>query len=376
MKSHSSRPDISVFLASLRGGGAERIMLTIANELASRGFQIDLVLANAEGPYLTEINPSIQLIDLRAKRVLLSLPFMIRYLQQNKPTAILSALPHINIVAILARFFSGIDSKVVLTEHNTLTKSVENSTTRRGRWLPFLMRIAYPFADNIVAVSTGVADDLATRINFSRSRIIVIYNPVVTETLIRQLQGEIPHRWFSSEQPPVILGVGRLTAAKNFSHLIHAFSIVRKQRKARLVILGEGAERPSLETLIRQLGLSGEVELPGFTDNPYIYMKRSRVFVLSSLWEGLPTVLIEALFCGTQVVSTDCPSGPREILEEGKWGALVPIEDVDALAFAILEAIDHRAPSPNSDTWNKYTVDTIIAEYETVLFGPQQPPLE
>ena len=206
MTNSFSPPDISVFLPSLRGGGAERVMLTIANELSSRGFRIDLVLTKAEGPYLTDVDSSITLIDLRAKRVFLSLPSMIRYIRQKKPATILSALPHVNIVVILARLFSRINTKVVLTEHNTLTKSVENSKTIRGRLLPFFMRITYPFAENIIAVSTGVANDLASTVNLSRDQITVIYNPVVTKALTQQLENQIHHRWFAADEYPVSSG--------------------------------------------------------------------------------------------------------------------------------------------------------------------------
>jgi glycosyltransferase involved in cell wall biosynthesis len=169
----------------------------------------------------------------------------------------------------------------------------------------------------------------------------VIYNPVVTPKLFEQAKEQIDHEWFIEGSPPFILGVGRFSTQKDFPTLIRAFSIVQKQMPARLMILGEGEDRPQIEALVRDLGLTSEVALPGFVSNPYAFMSRAAVFVLSSVYEGLPTVLIEAMAVGTPVVSTDCPSGPREILEFGKYGKLVPIGDSEAIANAIVTTLKH-----------------------------------
>ena len=361
--SFSGYKKVTFFLSSLRGGGAERVMLTLINELASSGFEVTLVLLRAEGPYLTDVHTSVVTIDIGTSRALFSLYFMIRYFRKHKPTVVVSALPHINIVTCWAQRLSRIESKIIITEHNTLSSSVKNATTRKGRWLPVFMRLTYPLADTIIAVSKGVADDLSTVLKLPRNQINGIYNPVVSEQLKHNAEKPVDHPWLKSKTIPVVLGVGRLTEAKNFGALIHAFSIVTANIPARLIILGEGSQRSTLEAIVHQLNLVDKVDLPGFAENPYPYMKRSSLFVLSSIWEGLPTVLIEALSCGTKVVSTDCPSGPREILENGKWGTLVPIDDVKELANAMINSIKERSHYSNPQSWEQYTVQNALSRY-------------
>ena len=360
--------NVSFFLASLRGGGAERVMLTIINELALRGIKVTLILLRAEGPYLSEIHKSVTVVNIGRKRAILGLPFMISFLRKNKPDVIISALPHINMVTCWAQRISQTKSKIIITEHNTLSRSVKYAVTIRGRWLPFFMKLSYPLANTIVAVSNGVADDLSNMLKLSRADIKVIYNPVVSDFLIKNSQKQIYHAWLESEKTPVILGVGRLTEAKNFASLIKAFSILVEIIPAKLIILGEGKQRDHLENMIKQLNLNDKVDLPGFIENPYPYMKKCELFVLSSIWEGLPTVLIEALSLGTKVVSTDCHSGPREILENGKWGTLVPINNVNSLAKAMCESIQKNPNPVDSEAWQKYTVRNVISRYHKLIF--------
>jgi len=240
--------------------------------------------------------------------------------------------------------------------------------------MPFLMRLFYPWADKVVAVSKGVADDLVRITRLPKDKIQVIYNPVVTSEFFIKAEEPLDHPWFKPGEPPVILGVGRLTEAKDFPTLIRAFTLVRKERPARLMILGEGEDRPKLDALVKELGLEKDVALPGFVENPYKYMKRAAVFVLSSKWEGLPTVLIEAMALGTPVVSTACPSGPSEILEGGKWGRLVPVGDVEALAKAIVEAL---STSHDKYAFQRHTQlfnwDVILTYYLKVLGMESQP---
>jgi glycosyltransferase involved in cell wall biosynthesis len=227
----------------------------------------------------------------------------------------------------------------------------------------------YPWADAIVAVSKGVADDLARVARLPRDRIKVIYNPVVTEALFRKAEEPLEHPWFLSGCPPVILGVGRLTAAKDFPTLIRAFARVRESQLARLLILGEGEKRDSLEKLVRELRLERDVSMPGFMDNPYAYMRKSSIFVLSSCWEGLPNVLIEAMACGCQVISTNCPSGPEEILRGGHYGKLVPVGDAEALAKAILANFDKPTGPVPIEGWRQFEFSTVVSFYCKAIFG-------
>jgi len=332
--------DVSLFVPSLRGGGAERVMVMLANGFADRGLKVDLVLAQAEGPYLAEVSSAVRIVDLRANRVLASLPGLVRYLRQERPRAMLSALNHANVIAVVARILSGVSVRLVVSEHNNVSLSMNISRKLRSRVVLSMMRWAYRKADGVAAVSTGVADDLANAINLPRDRISVIFNPVVTPELIEKSRMSLEHPWLKEGKSPVILGVGRLTLQKDFTTLIHAFAQVRTVYDCRLVILGEGELRAELEQLVASLGVQDSVQLPGFAENPFAWMSRVQLFVLSSRWEGLGNVLIEAMACGAAVVSTNCPSGPDEILEGGRWGRLVPVGDVQALAEAMVAVLE------------------------------------
>jgi glycosyltransferase involved in cell wall biosynthesis len=330
---------VSLFLPSLRGGGAERVMLTLGEALTKEGYLVDLVLAQVEGSYLGEISKKIQIVDLKSPRILLSFPALISYLRQKRPKAIISAMNHANLIALLAKRFAKVKTKVVVTVHNCLSLESQDSPTIKTKLIPFLIHYLYPQADAIVAVSKGVADDLADTTNLARQGIEVIYNPVVTPKLLTKAGEPVNHPWFNIGELPVILGVGRLTKQKDFSTLIKAFAIVKQNLSARLVILGEGEERSTLQRLVEELKLEKVVNMPGFVDNPYAYMSKATVLVLSSAWEGFGMVIAEAMACGIPVVSTNCQSGPAEILEEGKYGKLVEVGDVEGLAQAIVNTV-------------------------------------
>lgn len=360
---------LALFISSLRGGGAERVMVNLAKGFVEQGLDVDLVLAKAEGPYLSQVPSGIRVVDLQASRVLASLPGLVRYLKRERPAALLSAMDHANIVAIWACKLSRVSCRLVVGVHTTLSRAAGNASTARGRFMPRLVHWFYPWADAVVAVSQGVADDLINITGLPRERVKVIYNPIVTPELLQKAKETIDHPWFGPGQPPVILSVGRLTAAKDFPTLIHAFARVRAERQARLMILGEGEERPKLESLVRELGLEDDVSMPGFVDNPYAYMARAAVFVLSSVWEGFGNVLVEAMAVGTPVVSTDCPSGPAEILEGGKWGKLVSVKDITSLVTAINDILDED--NMNYEIFKiramDFTLNKIVEQYLEVL---------
>ncbi len=358
---------VAFFIPSMRGGGGEKVILNLVTGFAERGLDVDLVLVSAEGPFLADVPENVRIIDLKGRRLITSIPALFRYFRKERPEAFLSAFMGSNIASVLVRKLSGAQTKLVLTEHSTRSAAAENLKSLRERVYPFFMRYTYPRADDVVAVSGGVADDLSKLTGMDRERIKVIYNPVLTEQMFKRATEPLDHPWFRGEEPPVILGVGRLTRQKDFATLIHAFDIVRQKRPARLMILGEGEERAKLEALIRELGLEESIALPGFDPNPYRYLKRTAIFALSSRWEGLPTVLIEAMAFGTPVVSTDCPSGPQEILEGGSHGPLVPVGDPSALAEAILRQLE----SPMRDTLeqrsNIFTTEAALQPYADVL---------
>ena len=361
---------IAFFLPGLYDGGAERIMLNLAKGIAARGYSVDLVLARAEGHFLDEVPNSVRLIDLKASRVISSLSALLRYLRHERPKALLSIL-HANIVALWAKRLSGFPLRVILGEHNTLSSVTKGEDDLRWHLYPKLAKMFYPWADGIIAVSGGVADDLAHLIKIPRERIQVIYNPVVTPELFEKATALLEHPWFKPGNPPVLLAVGRLTGQKGFDVLIRAFSLVRKNCQARLIILGEGEERSALESLIREFDLEQDIRMPGFLPNPYPYMAQAAAFVLSSRWEGLPTVLVEAMALGAPIISTDCPSGPREILMGGKYGLLVPVDDPFTLATGIETTLTADLPRPSNDSWKSYELECVVDQYINILLGKQ-----
>lgn len=373
---------IALYVPTLAGGGAERVMLKLAGELVRRGYSVDFVLNKRQGAYADQLPDGLRrvvtlkrqpkwqarLTTLRAapedwkalarpvllaKTPVMSLRYVASladYLRRERPDVMIAALFYANLGAIWARRLAGVDTRLVVSQRNTLSRLIADGLSQDGprwrwRYLPALLARSYARADRIVAVSDGVADDLADVIGFDRERIATLYNPVVSEQLTRRAAEPASHPWLASKDEPVILGVGRLESQKDFQTLVEAFAILRRHRRARLLILGEGSLRQALEDQIRYLGLDGDVALPGWADNPYAYMRTADVFVLSSAWEGLSAVLIEAMACGCPVVSTDCPSGSREILKDGQFGPLVPVGNASALAEAIARILDVPTPA-------------------------------
>ncbi len=364
----SAEGPIAFFLPSLRGGGVERVMANLAQGMTERGLAVDMVLTAAEGPFVGHLPSSVRLVDLRARRVLRSVRPLAAYLRRERPRVLVSSMSHVNLVAICAAWLARRGTPVVATVHNTLTQEVRRDTALAGALWPHLLRTFYPRAAAVVSVSAGAADDLAAASGFPRESIEVIYNPVITPEMLAQAREAPDHPWFAPGQPPVAVAVGRLTPQKDFRTLLRAFADVRRQRHARLIILGEGEERPALTSLAAELGLSDDdVAMPGFRSNALAYMAASAMFVLSSAWEGLPTVLIEALAAGTRVVSTDCPSGPREILQNGRLGTLVPVRDVPSLAKAMLECLERPAQATPLDALTPFTRDEAVEHYLRVI---------
>lgn len=331
---------VTIFLPSLNGGGAERVMVALANAFAARGYAVDLVLALADGPYRSQVSDAVRIVDLKLGRVIKSLFPLVRYLRRERPVALLTAMTHANVVAILARMMARASTRLVISERSTITIEAWGAQGLVARILYSLVPLLYTRADGIVAVSQAAAADLVKFAGLPDCDVKVVYNPFDLRLIQEKAAQPVQHPWFSQGQPPVVLACGRLVAQKDFPILIHAFVRLRQQTNARLLILGEGESRKSLESLVAECGLTGDdVQMPGFVANPFAYMARSALFVLSSRLEGLPGVLIEALACGVPVVSTRCPSGPEEILEGGRWGKLVPVGDVGALSTAMYEVL-------------------------------------
>ncbi len=354
---------IAFFLPSLTGGGAERVIVNLAQGMSDRGLRVDLVLAAATGALLEQLPPGIRVIDLHAPRVLRSILPLAGYIRRERPRIVISSMSHANLAALWAARLARQGTPVMVTVHTTLSRATGRQGFLTRTLAPHLRRTFYPWAACMVAVSRGAADDLARTSGVPRDRVQVVYNPVITSNMLTLAREPSHHPWFAAAEPPVILGVGRLTPAKDFPTLIRAFAAVREQRPARLIILGEGEEREALTALVSQLGVAADVALPGFQPNALAYMANSALFVLSSAWEGLPTVLIEALAAGARVVSTDCHSGPREILQDGRLGTLVPVGDPQALAAAIIETLQQPARALPGDALMPFTMNAAVDHY-------------
>lgn len=356
---------VAIFFHDLGIGGAERVMLQLAQGLIEAGHPVDLVLARAEGPLLSEVPSKARVIDFDTTRPWIMFTKLIHYLRAERPKALLSPFVVTSVIAVVAKKLTRISTRVVVRISTHL------SLSKRVRWKKIVEKrvvsIVYPFADGIITVSRGVAEDLVKYAGIPYERIKVIYSPVITDEFLLASEEPVNHPFFNDGQCPVVLGVGRLSEEKDFPTLIQAFDIVRRKTPLRMIILGDGEERSRLENLIHMRDLQGLIDLPGFEINPFAYMKKSSVFVLSSKWEGLPGALIQALACGCPVVSTDCLSGPSEILKGGEYGYLVPVRDAEAIASAIGEVLQGNIRKPAQDWLDQFTIGSVIPQYKAVL---------
>ncbi|PWV62523.1 glycosyltransferase [Plasticicumulans acidivorans] len=360
---------LAMVLADLARGGIGKMRVHLANEFARRGIRVDLLLARTESPYLELVGPGVRVVDVRTSHALFGAPRIARYLRRERPDVVLTQRSRVNAMVLRARALAGVAVPVYSTFNTNQTAQLASLTPRKARSQLAQMRRFYPRNDGLIAISQGVADDAAKLLGLERARLRIIFNPVVTPGLSEQAAQTPEHPWFHDGGPAVILGVGRLEPQKDFPTLLDAFARLRAQgADYRLLILGEGKLRAELQAQIDRLGLQAQVALPGFAVNPYPYMAQARLLVMSSAWEGLGNVLVEALALGTPVVSTDCPDGPAEILEGGRYGRLVPVGDAGALATAMAATL--AAPLPAAElkaAAQRFTLPTIASAYLDAL---------
>jgi glycosyltransferase involved in cell wall biosynthesis len=348
---------ITFFIPSLEGGGAEKVFVNLVNYISSKDYQVDLILVNKKGEYCDQVSKNVRVIDLELFRSWKSIFPLIHYLKKEKPRVLISSLDHVNIIAIIAKKLARVQSRVIIRQANYFSASA-------SRKIRSLANIFYKKADRIIAVSKGVKSDLIQNLKIKESKIETVYNPINVEGISKKSEEKVVSDFIDNDSK-IILAVGSFEKQKNFSGLIRAFEILSKKRPdIKLVILGEGSLRLDLESLVEELSLGDKVLLPGFVDNPYKYMKRADVFVLSSINEGLPNVILEAMACGTPIVSTNCPSGPKEILKGGEYGILVDLDNPDSLAKAIDKTLDNPIESEKLINRAKdFSIDKIGKEY-------------
>lgn len=348
-------------------GGITPVVANLSEGLLARGYRVDLLvrLPRQRGHLPAELPPGLRIIDLKSRRKLTTALATVRYLRRERPRVLLAAGHRFNIAALWAARLAP-SVPVYLSVHNNISAEA-GSGRRLQRRLQVVAR-NYPRACGIVTVSRGVARDLIDNCGIDAGLVRTIYNPVISERF-RSMAAAAPpaHDWFN-ESVPIIVAVGRLTRQKAFDHLLHCFAALRQRRPCRLIILGEGPDRPQLEQLVAQLGLTEQVWMPGFVANPYPFMRIASLLVLSSIFEGLALVLVEAMALGTPVVSTDCPSGPAEVLEDGRYGTLVPVGDREAMVAALDRVLDTPVDKALlSSAVDRFTVENVVSQYEEFL---------
>jgi len=357
---------IAIFIPDLRGGGAERVFVNLAHSFLNKGYEVDFVLIKKQGELLDILPNSVNIIDLGASRILKSFLPLRRYLKNEKPDALIAVMWPLTILATLAAVSIKFKGKIILSDHNTLSLSTKGWSAFRRKSLSTSIKFIYPLANMSLVVSEGVADDISSFTNLDRSNFKVIHNPIFIQspnpddTEIEKIEKRFKYR---------IVNLGALSEQKNQALLIKAFSLIVDKLDIELVILGDGPLKSELEELISKLKLNNKVFMPGFITDPSQWYKQSDLFVLSSIYEGLPMVLLEALTFGLPIVSSDCKSGPREILCDGKYGKLVPVGDAEALAQAMIEALqeEHDINALKSRAAD-FSVDKIAEQYLDVMF--------
>jgi glycosyltransferase involved in cell wall biosynthesis len=362
--SSATRPDLAIFIPSYAAGGAERVALLMAQALADAGMKIDLVVSCAHGGLRDAELPGVNKVELGAVNELLATPRWVRYLKRARPRCAMSLIHTANIASGIGRYLVP-DVPVIVSQHYALRCEPAAQWWFR-RWLGFgPERFAYRHVERVTGCSQGVADDAAEVFDLPPHRVLALPNPRHSRESSLELTPEQEPMF----DKPVLLAVGRLTQQKDFAMLLRAFADLASRRDLHLVILGEGPERASLEAQARDLGLADRVFLAGFVDNAEAFMRRARIFVMSSRNEGLPMVLIEALGAGTAIVSTDCHFGPRELLDGGRLGRLTPVEDAKAFAEAIEAELDGPDPGHESrraeraDWLRRFDQDVVTSQY-------------
>ncbi len=336
----ADRARVAFFLPALGGGGAERVMVRLANGLSER-VDLSFLLGVAAGPNLAELGAGVNKVDFNVPRALLAITSLARYIRVVRPDAVMSTLDYANISLVMASRLAGRHrTRIVLRQANAISEFYKAAPGAKARVTPYLMKLAYRQADCVVAVSREARDELVSLIGVSPERVRLIPNPVDPIALAEKAKAPVEHGWIESPDLPVIIGLGNLRKEKDFANLVRAFAIVSKTLPSRLMLLGDGPERSNIEQLVRELDISDTVAMPGFVQNPYPYIAASSVLVLSSVSEGMPNSLLEAMALGVNTVSTDCGSGPREVLDDGAYGRLVPVGNPDAMADAIIGAIE------------------------------------
>jgi glycosyltransferase involved in cell wall biosynthesis len=368
-----TRKRILCLLPDLNGGGAERVMLYLCRGLDRAEWDITLGLGQRRGPYVPLIPPDIEVIELGHDRAAYAVRDVGRLFRTGGYDLCFSMVS-MNLAAVAARELSRSKIKLVLGARNHYSKSMPaEASASRAKMLA--IRLLYPRSDLVISVSEGVQADLVAHFGLPLAKARAIHNPIDIERVREEAKADPGHPWLpGTPDRPVLVAVGKLQVAKGYPYLLEAFRRIRQRVPARLIILGEGPERGAIEAVIARHDLADDVALLGFQTNPYQYLARSSLFVHAALWEGFPNVLVEAMACGLVVVSTDCPSGPAEVITSGRDGLLVPVADAPALARAVLELLERpdRLDAMRiaaAQTVTRFSIERVLAQYDAAFHG-------
>jgi glycosyltransferase involved in cell wall biosynthesis len=356
---------VHFYLPNFSGGGAERVFVRLANFLAACGIPTHFVVNRSIGPIAELVSPAVIIHELGASRGALALPLMAGFMWQNRPEVVISALTRTNIVLVLAAKLTGSKSRIVVSERNQFSALAGKMSPLSRGFLKFLVRLTYPHAAAVTAVADGVADDIAVVAGVARNKVRVINNPAPDAVEIEAArQAPCPHPWLE-KVIPVLIAMGRVLEQKDYATLLRAVAEVNRTRPARLLILGDGPQREAIVELAGDLAIADCVEFCGFQMNRFDYLVRSDLFVLSSITEGFPNALIEAIACGLPAVSTDCAGGgPKGILQDRYPEALTPVGDSESMATAILNQLANpKSADAIAEIARDYSIEAVARQF-------------
>jgi len=355
---------VSFFLASLRGGGAERSVVNLCDYFIDQGYDVDLVLVDYVGQYISILNKKVNIFNFSKRRSFHSIFSLRKYILKRQPDILMSSVINLNLILIFTKLiiFNKIKTKIFLNQVNHMTSAMSKSQNNLTYFEKFKFKtitLLYSFSDGLISMSQGVMEDMKSYGMLKNSNLTYIYNPIYRDNLI-PVENALPH--FTK---PTFISVGRLEYQKNFFFLLKAFAKVREKINCQLIILGQGSEESDLKKYSRSLNIMDDVNFLGFVENPYSYMQRADTFVLSSRWEGFGNVIVEALACGIQIVSTNCNSGPSEILDNGKYGFLAEVDEVEKFSDLMITSLDSKIEKKLLINRAKtFSIDKIGRKYE------------
>lgn len=363
-----SSSKFSFYLFDLHGGGAERVIVTLLNEMLAQGLTAELIVSKKEGSYLSELNSAISITEIGSRSLIYNIYSLYKHVKENSTSHLVSTMRGPSIVALIVKIILGKKIKTVIREANTPSQEHAKSGLKHNL-LNRMTSFLYGFADSIICVSKGVEVDFKSFYKkIDPAKISTIYNPVINDVFFEKADSDLPTPLPWPSTSCYFIAVGRFVEQKDYPTLLHAFNIISKTHNANLLILGDGPLRNQFVDNVKTLGLEARIFCPGFIDNPFPYMKAAYCYVLSSRWEGLPNALVQAVSLGLKTISTDCPSGPREILEDGKLGILIPIQDIENFAEAMRQVLENPITKLEKEhikkvALDKYSVTSITTQY-------------